>query len=391
MKKDIETAKCEMIGENGPRREVDIQEDYKIYEYLKKNPGVFAGTGAAFIAILSALLTFCSYMYEKAVLKYWNIDPIHISISSANRLYETIAAFVFISTLLLIVFAIDILAEQTSAMRRKELYLKSVKTKHWREMLKLHLQKIISCPLCKTKSNISRAHTNEAKEAIKQLESNIAKAKKEIRQQIVRYSFLLSVVLAASMCIFLCIGTAQTSNSIAISMTLSVIASPILVGALYLSARNAFPDKKDIREKAIREYMEQNIQSDVPAAAFPLKKILSGEYSIKQPDYKIKRALPSCLLLTVIVVAVLILSFYFLGHKHAKSCTQFMITTQNGIEYAVIYNSGDNVIVSPCQASKNVLVIDSSFQKVISLEGLEYEVRQYEDAEVGSILCDTRD
>ena len=53
------------------------KDNYKIYKYLK-NPRLFAGSGAVIIAVLSALVNFCSYLYEQSILKYWNIDPAYI-------------------------------------------------------------------------------------------------------------------------------------------------------------------------------------------------------------------------------------------------------------------------------------------------------------------------
>ena len=65
-----------------------------------------------------------------------------------------------------------------------------------------------------------------------------------------------------------------------------------------------------------------------------------------------------------------------------------MITSADEVEYAIIYNNGDNAIVARCREADNVLTIDSSCQKVVSIEGLEYDIRQYEKVERGSIAID---
>ncbi len=360
--------------------------DYKIYKFLKKNPGVFAGTGAAFIAILSALITFCSYMYERATLNYWKIDPVYISISSVNRLYETIAAFIFICVLLVVIFVIDMIAEKTTEIRRKVLYLKKIKSEYRKEVRKIRLQRVMLWCLRKTKSTLSEDHANKAQITIEQLDNKLKETKKQMNHQIVGHLLLLDVVLTASMCILLWVGIAESSNTVVISVISSLVMSPILLGMLYIMTRNAFANKKGIKEEAIHDYAELDMQINIPTVSLPMKKILSGKYSIKQPDHKIKRIVPACLFVVVIFIALLLGLFYFFGYEYAADRTQFMIVPdQNGMEYAVIYNSGDNVIVAPCSEIENILIVDSSSQRVIPIEGLEYEVRRYEDAEPGPI------
>ena len=364
--------------------------DYQIYKFLKKNPGVFAGTGAAFIALLSALITFCSYMYERATLNYWKIDPVYINISSVNRLYETIAAFIFICVLLVVIFVIDMIAEKTTEIRRKVLYLKKVKSEYRKEVCMIRLQRVMLWCLRKTKSTLSEDHAQKAQAAIEQLDNKLKETKKQMNHQIVGHLLLLDIVLTASMCILLWVGIAESSNTVVVSVISSLVMSPILLGMLYIMTRNAFADKKGIKEEAIHNYAELDIQINIPTVSLPMKKILSGQYSIKQPDSKIKRIVPACLSVVIIAIVLFLGLFYFFGYEHAGNRTQFMIVTdQNGMEYAVVYNSGDNVIVAPCREIENCLIVDSDFQKVMPIEGLEYEVRRYEDAEPGSIADNT--
>lgn len=364
--------------------------DYKICKFLKKNPGVFAGTGAVFIAILSALITFCSYMYERATLNYWKIDPVYISISSVNRLYETIAAFIFICVLLVVIFVIDMIAEKTTGVRRKVLYLKKLKREYQKEVRKIRFQRVVLWHFREIKGTLLEDHAQKAKVAIEQLDNKLKETKKQMNRQIAGHLLLLDIVLIASMCILLWVGLAESSNTVVLSVISSMVISPLLLGMLYTMTRNAFANKKDTKNDAMHDYAELDIQINVPTVSLPLKKILSGQYSIKQPDHKIKRIVPTCLLVVVSVIAVLIGSFYFLGYEYAADRTQFMIITdQNEMEYAAVYNSGDNLIIAPCREIENCLIVDTAFQRVIPIEGLAYEVRQYEDAEPGSFVDNT--
>ena len=76
--------KCDMSMQNGEG------DSHKIYEYLKKNPGLCVKLGATCIAILSALIAFCGYIYESAIAQYWEIDPVYLDLSTTNYLYSSI-------------------------------------------------------------------------------------------------------------------------------------------------------------------------------------------------------------------------------------------------------------------------------------------------------------
>lgn len=393
MKVAVRAIKRASVGKNC-NLETTIQKaghkDCKIYKYLKKNPGIFAGTGAAFITILSALIAFCSYMYERATLNYWKIDPIHISISSVNRLYETIAAFIFICVLFVVVFVIDMIAEKTTQIRRKTLYFKTIRSEYRKEVRKIRLQRVMLWCLRKTKSTLPEEHANKAKVAIEQLDNKLKKTKKQMNRQIAGHLFLLDIVLMASLCILLWVVIAETSNEFAISLISSLVISPILLGLLYIMTRNAFSNKKSTKNEAIHDYAELDIQINVPTVSLPFKRILSGKFSIKQPDHKIKRLVPTCLFVVVIFIALLLGLFYFFGYEYAAERTQFMIVLdQDGMEHAIIYNSGENVIIAPCREIENCLIVDTAFQRVIPIEGLVYEVRRYDDAEPGSFVDNT--
>lgn len=209
-----------------------------------------------------------------------------------------------------------------------------------------------------------------------------------MNKQVIRHLLLVDIVLSLSVCIWVCVEMTNSSGSILMMLLSSVLASTVLTAGMYVTTRYTFVDKKKIKDEAVCQYKALMIETDVPQISFPLKKLLSGDYSIKQPDRKIKRATAGGLVLTLFVVVALLVLFQVFGYQKAEGQTQFMITSADGIEYAIIYNNGDNAIIARCTESDNVLTIDSSFQKVISIEGLEYDIRQYENVEPGPITTE---
>lgn len=367
------------------------EDDYKIYEYLKKNPGLFAGLGTVFIAAFSALISFCSYICESASLKYWGIDPVYVSLSTASRVYGTIASLIFIFVYVMLFLEFDVLAEKSAGIRKKVVYLKKLNEEYRKEVNKARHGKKRLWNLRICKSSASEDHANQARSAIEQLKSNVKSAKKEMNKQIIARLFLLYIVFFPSMCILFCVELAHYQGMAILPVIAAAIGSFVLIITQYAVSKNTFTDKKGARKEAVCEYAALKIQTDVPKALFPSKKILSGDYKIKQTDQKIKRCLPLCLLFVALVIATLLIVFYFLGYNEAKDRTQFMITSQSGMEYAVLYNNGNHVVIARCSESGQTLTIDTSSQKVISVEGIAYDIRQYEEVKIDSIPDETKE
>ena len=78
----------------------------------------------------------------------------------------------------------------------------------------------------------------------------------------------------------------------------------------------------------------------------------------------------------------MIFLFLVLGNQSASQQTEFMIISQNNIEYAIIYTNGEHAILAPyCHnKSDNTITIDSSIQHVISIEDMVYRIGSFEKA-----------
>lgn len=364
------------------------EKTYKIYEYIKRNPGVFAGSGAVIITAFSALLKFCSFLCECSILKYWNIDPVYINLDNASRLYGTIAAFIFVSVTFVYIFGIDMLVEKNLPVRRKVLYLKRIKWEYRKEVFKKNLYKIWSWCLRRNYDRALDNHSTNAKGSIAQLEESLKQQRRLLNKEIIRHLFLFDFILSLSVWIWICTEMSAYSESILMLLVASGLVSTMLTAAIYLISRDAFVDKKKIKDEAVRQYEVLEIETDVPQITFPLKRILSGNYSIKQSDRQIKRLIAGGLVLLLFVVASLFVVFQVFGYYKAVDQDQFMITDVDGVQYAMIYNNGDYAIIAPCRESEKILTIDASFQIAVSIEGLEYEIRDYWQVKQGPITTD---
>ena len=75
---------------------VKEQKNYRIYTFFKEKPELLVGLGSVIAVALSAVLSFFSFVSEKAIVRYWNVDPVYINISTPERLYGTVICFVVI-------------------------------------------------------------------------------------------------------------------------------------------------------------------------------------------------------------------------------------------------------------------------------------------------------
>lgn len=356
------------------------EDNYRIYTYLKNNPGLFAGSGAVIIAILSALISLCSYLFENAYLRYWKIDPVYIDLDSASRLYSTIVSFAFLGVSLLIFSLLESIANKYAPLKEKGIYLRTLKEIHSKQLLKHHVKKRFRFLPCNTKP--IDGHTDSAGIAIDKLESSFTDAEKPVRKQIRGFLIFLGFFMFLFSCIWTSVHVQEVNGSILILTFGSLLLSVIIITVGWWIPISTMVHKDTVKDSALCDYNALTIKADVPVITFPLKSLFSGEYKHKIPDQRIKDFLVSCILFLAIIIPCVIFTFLVLGNQQANNQTEFMLISQDNIEYAIIYNNGEYAILAPyCHnKSDNTITIDSSVQQVISIEGMKYTIGSFEKA-----------
>ncbi len=346
--------------------------EYRIYQYLKKNPGLLTGLGAIAIAILTALISFCSFLYESAMLGFRNIDLAYLNLETANVLYRTVASFVLVCVLFFMFPVYDIISEKKKQLDPNIVYLKKIKKEYRKELLR---EKINEIRFRLLQNNTSpEMHANKIKPAIDELSRKIHNAHKETRRELLGDSLIMGFILMPSMFIWIYSGISDPPKSIIEAFIVAAVIT-ILVELMFWFIFRYPLNKKAIKNNAVQDYKASNIQKDVPIISFPFKNIFKGKYNLKVSDQKIKQGIAGLLLFAVLIVFALAFIFPYLGYDRAIHQTQFMITVIDKVEYAVLYNNGENAISAICERSGDDLTINLSCQKVISVENLEYTVR----------------
>ena len=95
-----------------PKSTTGVEDEYRIYEFVKEHPGLLTALVSACAVVLSILLPFCNYLSESAYVRYWNVNPIYINIESSVQLYSTAISLVVVGIVLLMLVLFMFSAEK---------------------------------------------------------------------------------------------------------------------------------------------------------------------------------------------------------------------------------------------------------------------------------------
>ena len=70
------------------------------------------------------------------------------------------------------------------------------------------------------------------------------------------------------------------------------------------------------------------------------------------------------------------------GHSRAKEQKEFWVCNVDGTEYATIYNNGENAVLATFRTEGDRIIIDTSKQCIVPVEGLTYELHKFSDAKL---------
>ena len=219
-------------------------------------------------------------------------------------------------------------------------------------------------------------------------ESQISRIAKEIRvhkknanYQMRRIIVVLWFFLLVSIYVWVSMGDISFSGNTLTMIVSSAVMSIAVLAPLCRQNRLSLADKRREREKASEDYGNDRIQEDIPQFASPLQKVLSGQLKFQFSDGAFIRMLYRIAIIVVFYLFALVLIFQCFGYMKAYQQKQFMIVKGNNVDYAVIYNNGEDAILAEVRAQGNNCVIDIESQRVVSTEGLVFEIREYDEVE----------
>ena len=364
------------------------QEDYRIYTFFKEKPELLAGLGSVIAIALSAVLSFFSFVSEKAIVRYWNVDPVYININTPERLYGTVISFFLICVILAIFCAILSIGEKSGTISRIKRYRRRLWFISCREFLKKKIKQVTQkiCPpiSVKIKYEFTKARSHDIKSLSKNLRNSSIQRFGQHFVHVLFFEVLLTLVVSVWM------DTAFTIDHYRIRLSLLVSAcfSAILICIMYWAACLSAINRKAERELAENDYKQDVINTDVPNVKFPLKELFDGEYSLnlKLKDQTIKALFWLGIVIIVSLLLLLTIVFSLFGSQRAEEQNKFWIYSDAGNEYAVVYNNGEIAALARIDMEKEPAIIDTSKQKIVAVENLEVVTQWRGAVELGTIV-----
>lgn len=361
-----------------PKSTTGVEDEYRIYEFVKEHPGLLTALVSACAVVLSILLPFCNYLSESAYVRYWNVNPIYINIESSVQLYSTAISLVVVGIVLLMLVLFMFSAEKIAPIWTTKIYLKKLKSIYRRDYVRQMVLKV-GTRICRIKTN--RWHDCGNKLAFDEINTLTQKFKieqKRYRKHMIGLFILSEVFLSISIFIWL---LSDRELPIWLLALISVIAGACFYAYLFCFMKVVYTDKHGAKKEAKYDYDNASIRNNIPTIELPITRIFKGKYNLKICDSKIKGALWIIAVMVIVVVMAGAVFCMIVGHSRAQEQKEFWICNVDGTEYAAIYNNGENAVLATFRTEGDSIIIDTSKQCIVPVVGLTYELHKYSDAE----------
>lgn len=377
-----------LVEENMEKDKSENQESYKIYDFFKKNPGLLAGVGSLLVVVLSATINFCSYAYDSAILNYWNVDPVYMDISLPSRIHGTVVSIAFVSIYVYCILVLEDLGKKGASVKNFRIYLKQLCKQNWKEFRRIILKEIKAKVLRKAEDySLERSIASNREIVIKSRKNEFKKQCAGIRKQIRKSVGLLWFLLAVSFYVWISLGNATFWEDYVgmqiVLIVVSVAISAIFIFAFYFMHKRSFVAKKHQHECAKNDYEYGSIGHIFSSDKRIHTALWSGNVNFRISDKELFRRLCSFFQTVGALILALILIFQSLGYYTALQKHSFMVVSEIDKQYVVLYNNGETAILARYEENDNI--IDTGKQKVVSVENLEFAIKDCGDVVKGTI------
>ena len=285
------------------------EDSYRVYEFIKAHPELLTGIGSVLLIILSAVLSFCSYISERSIARYWDFDPVFIDNSSSVKLYGTVISFVLLCVLFLIFGVFVTIAISSKSLRHAKKclrYFRNLNT--WRKTITRLMPKYSK-------------YNREAEEAIAQLARIIREKSKNRNRQMWMHFAVFEMLLMPVMLIWGNSGSVSFFSSWNTSIFSAITASTGMIFLMFVLANFSIRDQRIARREVRTKYDQAEISAEIPDIVLPLMQLSNNRHNIdfRMSDYEIKELLWKGVILVLVVIIGLTLVCSVLGYNAAMS------------------------------------------------------------------------
>ncbi len=368
--------------------EVSAKKDsFAIYNYFKEHTGSLVTCVSATVAVITFAINYANNRYDVAYLDHWNISGIY-STAYRTNFYTVLWSFLYCVAILIIH---ALLSGTSDEFRYYNQFLSVIKWEYKelrgtkRELRLIERAYRILLRNKKTRGEEAK-RLNELGEKIKAQKRKISSMMKNVNEaesvrkrcnKWIAFNIIESIVVSFFVGVvfsLLSIKLISLKNIISSSVSvLTIIVFDMLLYFLpaYFSTRctQKSIDKVDF-EKLIKE------SEKLEEHNFPLEKLL-GNNKLAVSDSKIKLILIQLIASMILFVVLISLS----GTTAAQKQTQFPIYKDDQGAYAVIYNTGDALILESACIEDERITIDTSRQRVLKFDDISYQLITFEYVE----------
>ena len=364
--------------------------EYKIFDYFKKNTGLLVTCVTALVAVMSFILHFAVGRMNYAYLDYWDIGSIHANANNQNELYTITWAMLYMFVLLLIH---SLLSGTSDAFRYYNKLLSTMNqtikaAKKVTKRTKLELRDLSRLYEQLTKKQRKSTAAQKAEKEIITAKQNIEEYGNTIQTLKVyrrRIRSWVGIHIAISVAVsyivgfvFLVLGNSTISAESGIRLSwkiLGIIVLDLLIYFLpaYFATRctNKQFSNGDILKKA-----KELVTDDIPG--FPFENLLRYGAKYVLSDKKLKLAAVQVIVVTV----VLLFAISMAATTTAKQQSSFPIYSEDSASYAIVYFSGSTVFMEEADVQDHTIVIDTTKQRIVTTDDLSYDVKVFENVEI---------
>ena len=371
--------------EETPQQDKNLVDSrYSIYLFFKDHTAFLVACVSALIAALSFLLKYAAGRYTEGFLRYWMIDAVYARESKTELIYVILTMLLFS---LVTVLAHKVMSLTANAFeyhvrnltaiegyyRDSKRQLRAARNKKKKTQCRSYIEtenQEVRGGRTSTGDGAAQQKVNEAETCIERIKS-------------MRCSSLLWVVVnvvCAVITVFFMVYIAAhlmaSSHARYCGWRPAMFAGEFVIMDLLLyfipAYRRNRVKRENFREISLQQLEEEMSHTD--EHRFPISSIT--DFSIRM--LLSNRAIYRMTVGFVAIVTMLVLSFSSAGKTDAKKMTVFPIYTENGDSYAVVYNSGEALVLKSAIVEGSQIRIDVTKQRVISAKEAAYELCNFE-------------
>ncbi len=371
-------------------------ENYKILNFLKKEPSMLITIITSVITVVTVILSFVANSIQRQYFSYWNISTDLIEYNTTNLMYQLGVSIVICLSAITCITLINIFYakyfnEQIHIIQVKYAY-KECKRQFKKIAIKRQLSKCCVFILEKTKFwhwfkgwskllDKSKGLLNSIDESLETLSDQLEKTKKVCTQkeQFALPKLVLKLVsLTFGMfLVFFLLNMFIVSDASYIKttvlMTLGVVALYSFLG--YLTARHKVP-RKEIKKMVNKYLSDEDDWKDFEYKNEYNKKDIKEFFtdSVLKRSFVMLSVFLSCFLVYVVVAVA----------QNPKEQRDFYIIKHQEESYVVLHTFDNNLVLEKATESINPengqtqIVIDTSSQTIISIDGVTVRHCKYD-------------